>query len=191
MVDADRELLEGVKTALITGVVGQDGAYLSRLLLTQGYRVLGTSRRRSRPPVSSRHTCRMWTCAPSTWPITRPWVGCWTRSGQRRSTISRPISSVAQSWQAPSEVAQVNGSRCWGCSSRCGCFGNVTDTTQGFCRHPRRRSSAHPSHLPQNEASPIRPNNPYASGEGVSPTSVRSTTGRRTDVRLQRHPVQP
>jgi GDPmannose 4,6-dehydratase len=38
------------KTALITGVSGQDGAYLSRLLLNRGYRVLGTSRPRSAAP---------------------------------------------------------------------------------------------------------------------------------------------
>tara|TARA_Y100000996_G_C22497075_1_gene632787 strand:- start:223 stop:1242 length:1020 start_codon:yes stop_codon:yes gene_type:complete len=33
------------KTALITGVSGQDGAYLSRLLLEKGYRVIGGERR--------------------------------------------------------------------------------------------------------------------------------------------------
>jgi GDPmannose 4,6-dehydratase len=32
------------KTALITGVTGQDGAYLARLLLAKGYRVFGTER---------------------------------------------------------------------------------------------------------------------------------------------------
>ena len=32
------------KTALIFGVSGQDGAYLSRLLLDKGYRVIGASR---------------------------------------------------------------------------------------------------------------------------------------------------
>src|SRR6478672_8296902 len=32
-------------TALITGITGQDGAYLSRLLLDKGYRVLGAFRR--------------------------------------------------------------------------------------------------------------------------------------------------
>lgn len=31
-----------VKTALITGITGQDGAYLSKFLLTKGYRVIGT-----------------------------------------------------------------------------------------------------------------------------------------------------
>ncbi|MBU4396492.1 MAG: GDP-mannose 4,6-dehydratase, partial [Proteobacteria bacterium] len=32
------------KTALILGVSGQDGAYLSKLLLNKGYRVVGSSR---------------------------------------------------------------------------------------------------------------------------------------------------
>ena len=35
------------KTALITGVTGQDGAYLSRLLIDKGYRVVGATRRAS------------------------------------------------------------------------------------------------------------------------------------------------
>jgi GDPmannose 4,6-dehydratase len=36
-----------MKTALITGVTGQDGAYLSELLLSKGYRVHGVKRRSS------------------------------------------------------------------------------------------------------------------------------------------------
>jgi GDPmannose 4,6-dehydratase len=36
-----------VKTAIVTGVTGQDGAYLSRLLLDKGYRVIGLKRRTS------------------------------------------------------------------------------------------------------------------------------------------------
>jgi GDPmannose 4,6-dehydratase len=36
-----------MKTAIITGVTGQDGAYLSQLLLDKGYRVYGTFRRTS------------------------------------------------------------------------------------------------------------------------------------------------
>lgn len=35
------------KTALITGITGQDGAYLARLLLSKGYSVVGASRRSS------------------------------------------------------------------------------------------------------------------------------------------------
>lgn len=33
-----------MKTALITGITGQDGAYLARLLLDKGYRVIGATR---------------------------------------------------------------------------------------------------------------------------------------------------
>ena len=32
-------------TALVTGITGQDGAYLSRFLLEKGYRVVGAFRR--------------------------------------------------------------------------------------------------------------------------------------------------
>lgn len=36
-----------MKTALITGITGQDGAYLAQLLLEKGYRVYGAYRRTS------------------------------------------------------------------------------------------------------------------------------------------------
>src|SRR5262247_3846396 len=35
------------RTALITGITGQDGSYLAEFLLTQGYRVVGMVRRAS------------------------------------------------------------------------------------------------------------------------------------------------
>ncbi|MDQ3548269.1 MAG: GDP-mannose 4,6-dehydratase, partial [Chloroflexota bacterium] len=38
---------EARKTALITGITGQDGSYLAELLLSQGYRVVGMMRRTS------------------------------------------------------------------------------------------------------------------------------------------------
>ena len=37
------------KVALITGITGQDGAYLAKLLLDKGYQVFGTFRRLSTP----------------------------------------------------------------------------------------------------------------------------------------------
>jgi GDPmannose 4,6-dehydratase len=36
-----------LKTALITGITGQDGSYLSELLLEKGYQVHGIKRRAS------------------------------------------------------------------------------------------------------------------------------------------------
>ena len=38
-----------MKRALITGVTGQDGAYLSQFLLKKNYKVFGTYRRLSTP----------------------------------------------------------------------------------------------------------------------------------------------
>jgi GDPmannose 4,6-dehydratase len=38
------QLSDITKTAIITGISGQDGAYLSKLLLEKGYKVVGTSR---------------------------------------------------------------------------------------------------------------------------------------------------
>ena len=35
------------KTALVTGITGQDGSYLAELLLDKGYRVIGLKRRTS------------------------------------------------------------------------------------------------------------------------------------------------
>ena len=42
------------KTALITGVTGQDGSYLAELLLSKGYQVHGIVRRSSLPNVRPR-----------------------------------------------------------------------------------------------------------------------------------------
>ena len=39
------------KKALITGITGQDGAYLSKLLLDKGYQVYGLLARRSSPTI--------------------------------------------------------------------------------------------------------------------------------------------
>ena len=36
-----------MKTAIVTGVTGQDGSYLAELLLEKGYRVVGLKRRTS------------------------------------------------------------------------------------------------------------------------------------------------
>ena len=41
------DLMERSKKALITGITGQDGSYLSEFLLSQGYEVYGVKRRSS------------------------------------------------------------------------------------------------------------------------------------------------
>jgi len=39
--------MANARTALITGITGQDGSYLAELLLAKGYRVVGMVRRSS------------------------------------------------------------------------------------------------------------------------------------------------
>lgn len=48
-----------MKTALITGITGQDGAYLARLLLGKGYRVAGVVRRTSACDALPVRLCRL------------------------------------------------------------------------------------------------------------------------------------
>src|SRR5262245_5919123 len=43
----DAAISVSMKTAIVTGVTGQDGAYLAELLLSKGYKVYGTYRRTS------------------------------------------------------------------------------------------------------------------------------------------------
>ncbi len=42
-----------MKTAIITGITGQDGAYLSKLLLEKGYKVIGTTRSYNYPNIKN------------------------------------------------------------------------------------------------------------------------------------------
>ena len=42
-----KSIFSMVRKALITGITGQDGAYLAELLLSKGYRVIGMVRRSS------------------------------------------------------------------------------------------------------------------------------------------------
>ena len=82
------------KRALITGVTGQDGAYLAQLLLAQGYEVFGVIRRSSHRGVedhrlgrysensvgrlSARFEDRTWPGSLTTYCISgQPVVGCW------------------------------------------------------------------------------------------------------------------
>ena len=46
------------KRALITGITGQDGAYLAKLLVDKGYKVFGTFRRTSTPNFLETTICR-------------------------------------------------------------------------------------------------------------------------------------
>src|SRR5665648_201141 len=96
-----------MKTALITGITGQDGSYLAELLLDRGYEVHGIIRRASsfntaridhlyedpHVPLPRMRSItlgrsRMWRCRSSS-PSTRGMSMGWERSGCLRRFVSR------------------------------------------------------------------------------------------------------
>jgi GDPmannose 4,6-dehydratase len=102
------------KRALITGVTGQDGAYLSQLLLQQGYEVVGVARRSSHGEVAD-HRLR-WLGVANDIEIA---AGNLLDLSSLLRTIERARpeeiynlaaqSSVAMSWRQPLATGQVTG----------------------------------------------------------------------------------
>lgn len=150
-----------MKTALITGVAGQDGAYLARLLHLEGYRVIGTI------PVPAPDQGFMDVYLPQ---VDVRVVDMTDGDAMRRLLDSeRPdeiynlasISSVGQSWGMPVQTAAVNGVAVLGLLEE-------ARALRGAGYEPRicQASSAEifgtPKDLPQDETTPISPDNPYA-----------------------------
>lgn len=155
-----------MRTALLTGVVGQDGAYLARHLLARGYRVVGTT-----PPAYT---------APAG--FEQAYLGgCEIRAvdladerGMRDLLEElRPeeiynlasISSVAASWEAPLSVARING---------VALLGLLESVRQMRGYEPRicQASSAEifgtPTIVPTPESHPVAPTNPYATAKAFA-----------------------
>jgi GDPmannose 4,6-dehydratase len=159
-------------TALITGVAGQDGAYLSSLLLDNGYRVVGLLQ----PGVD----------VPSE--LTSHLHGVEIVRGDVRDIESlraavfgcapdeiynlAGISSVAQSWAQPEIAADVNG------SGVIRLLHVLREQAERTGRSPRllQASSSEmfgPSTAAmQNESTPLRPRSPYALAKAMAHEAV-------------------
>ena len=149
-------------TALITGVAGQDGAYLTRLLLGQGYRVVGMVQpgRALRPDIA-------------------PYLeGVELVTGTMRDTASlrevvagcepdevynlAGVSSVARSWAEPELTADVNGT---GLLRLVEALIDHRDSTGRSPRLLQASSSemfGRPEAPTQDESTPLQPRSPYA-----------------------------
>lgn len=152
-----------MKTALITGVVGQDGAYLARALRAEGYRVIGTTPEHVLSPPSFEEAYLR--------EVEIRRVDLTDRSGMRNLLeADRPdeiynlasISSVAQSWGAPLEVAQINGLAFLGLLEAVRALRDSTRYDPRICQASSAEIFGTPESLPQDEMHPIRPTNPYA-----------------------------
>ncbi len=179
--------------ALITGVTGQDGAYLAQLLLEKGYEVFGVVRRSShlgdrRPPAALAGHRRP-----------RP---------PRRRQYGRPAPRCCASWSAvqPDEIynlaAQSFVATSWDqplLTGRSPAVGVVNMLEAMRVAAPKARfyqaSSSEMFGLiagaAQNETTPFYPRSPYAVGQALRPLDDGELPRELRPARLVGHPVQP
>jgi len=155
-----------MKRALIVGISGQDGAYLSRLLLGKGYEVIGTSRD------AQIHHFDNLKC-----------LGIRDRvQVDSMSPIDfRSVFQVLRRWQ-PEEIYNLSGQSSVGLSFEqpVETFDSIVNATINmleairFLEHPIRLYNASSSecfgHVPggvADEATPFRPRSPYAAAKAA------------------------
>ena len=145
------------RTALITGITGQDGQYLAEYLLDRGYEVHGTVRRTSRGPVALHpdvimHYADM-TDASSLQAVLQQaeWDEIYNLAA---------MTDVAASFALPDYVANVNGLG----------VARLLESARSLVPSPRILQASTSemfgtSSPPQNERTPMRPQSPYAAAK--------------------------
>lgn len=153
------------KRALITGVSGQDGAYLAELLSTHGYVVYGHSRRPANRvldlPVKSisfdLQSEDEWRCTIEKYQLDE----IYHLAG---------VSFVPASWESPVETIKANLE----------VTANVLESMRSFAKPPRlffacsSEVFGQTDTFPQNEETPFRPLNPYGVTKAASFDLIRS-----------------
>jgi GDPmannose 4,6-dehydratase len=160
-----------LRTALITGITGQDGSYLAELLLERGYRAIGTVRRdpgearRSLPPgLAARVELVAWDMHDA------------SRIAQILQQY-RPAefyncagySSGAGMYDEPLAIGEVNGLAV----ARILEAIRSVDTGIRFCQASSSEILADASESPQSEATPVCPRSPYGAAKAYADFMVR------------------
>jgi GDPmannose 4,6-dehydratase len=147
-----------VRTALITGVAGQDGSYLAELLLGKGYRVVGLSRGAALD--SPQHVAHLGSRLELVEGDLRD-----RASLERALAAARPDevynlaaqSVVHRAWTDPIEAAEVNG---LGAARLLEAVRQVSPATRVLQASSSEIFGA-PAESPQRETTPIAPRTPY------------------------------
>ncbi len=148
-----------MKTALITGIAGQDGQYLSRLLVNKSYRVVGTSHRDRPKRLDSMSdsveivpldltdeaalTALVREYAPDEW----------------YNLAAYAVGSTM--WNEPASIGEINGvavARTLEVIRR-------TDPEIRFCQASSSEMFGHPKQSPQSEESDFAPRSPYGAAK--------------------------
>ncbi|MCL4523805.1 MAG: GDP-mannose 4,6-dehydratase [Acidobacteria bacterium] len=147
------------KSALITGVTGQDGSYLAEWLLGQGYRVYGLVRRSSSPNVDRiRHLLDKITLIPGDLLDDNSLVKALEQSAADEVYNLAAQSFVATSWNQPIFTAEVTGV---GVARLLEAIRKVNPKIRMFQASSSEQYGAART-TPQNEETPFHPRSPYA-----------------------------
>ena len=185
------------KTALITGITGQDGAYLAEFLLGKGYEVHGIKRRASLfntdridhlyqdPHVPGAHM--------------RLHYGDLTDSTNLIRVIQQvqpdeiynlaAQSHVAVSFETPEYTANADALGTLRILEAIRILGLEKKTR--FYQASTSEMFGQVQEIPQSETTPFYPRSPYGVGQGVRALDHGQLPRGVRAVRLQRHPVQP
>jgi GDPmannose 4,6-dehydratase len=147
------------KSALITGVTGQDGSYLAEWLLEQGYRVYGLVRRSSSPNVDRiRHLVDKITLIPGDLLDDNSLAKALEQSAPDEVYNLAAQSFVATSWNQPIFTAEVTGV---GVARLLEAIRKVNPKIRMFQASSSEQYGA-ARETPQNENTPFHPRSPYA-----------------------------
>lgn len=147
------------KSALITGVTGQDGSYLAEWLLEQGYRVFGLVRRSSSPNVDRiRHLLDKITLLPGDLLDDNSLAKALEQSEAGEVYNLAAQSFVATSWNQPVFTAEVTGV---GVTRLLEAIRKVNPKIRMFQASSSEQYGA-ARETPQNENTPFHPRSPYA-----------------------------
>jgi len=147
------------KSALITGVTGQDGSYLAEWLLEQGYRVYGLVRRSSSPNVDRiRHLVDKITLIPGDLLDDNSLAKALEQSAPDEVYNLAAQSFVATSWNQPIFTAEVTGVSV---ARLLEAIRKVNPKIRMFQASSSEQYGA-ARETPQNENTPFHPRSPYA-----------------------------
>lgn len=150
------------KSALITGLAGQDGIYLARYLTSMGYRVVGTVTSKSK----HRDVLRTYVPDAVVYEVdvrNSPAMGV-LLDRERPDEIYNLASwsSVGQSWSDPEQVTAVNGLSVLGLLEQVKRLRDADGYDPRVCQASSSEMFGLVTELPQREGSPHHPRSPYA-----------------------------
>ena len=146
-----------MKKALITGINGQDGYYLSEFLLTKGYRVYGMSRLNFVNTTSFLQLNKEVRCITGDLANKTSLLKCIEESDPDEVYNLGGISSVKNSWRIPEKINNING------MGVLRLLETIKDYNKSIRFYQASTSEIYgkPTEAPQNETTQFYPRSPY------------------------------